>query len=129
MIFFSIYPVVVWYLAAVFRRRMIGLGIVLAIPLPVLTAVLCWAYLKREDPGISLFASATHGLGSAGTALLTGYGVVVTGIAAMIWIQRRARLPHECHTCGYDLRGSGGGVCPECGRLAGASAPLEAITE
>lgn len=35
------------------------------------------------------------------------------------WLSRRVR----CRGCGYDLRGIGAGVCPECGRAIGSSAP------
>lgn len=34
------------------------------------------------------------------------------------WLSRRAR----CRGCGYDLRGIGSGVCPECGREVGGEA-------
>jgi len=35
---------------------------------------------------------------------------------ALIWMGRRRAAPGHCRGCGYDLRGLGGGRCPECGR-------------
>lgn len=36
------------------------------------------------------------------------------GIAA--WLRARRPPPWACKACGYDLRGSAGGSCPECGK-------------
>lgn len=39
------------------------------------------------------------------------------GVAGMLWWRtRRVVMPGHCAGCGYDLRGLGGGRCPECGR-------------
>lgn len=41
---------------------------------------------------------------------------VFGALALPLWIaDRRARLPHECPRCRYDLTGNVSGVCPECG--------------
>lgn len=38
------------------------------------------------------------------------------GVAGVLWWRtRRVVLPGHCAGCGYDLRGLGGGRCPECG--------------
>lgn len=44
----------------------------------------------------------------------------VAAVAAMpagvgVWLRRRRVRIGHCVHCGYDLRGSGGGTCPECG--------------
>ncbi|MBC7771023.1 MAG: hypothetical protein H7210_00875 [Pyrinomonadaceae bacterium] len=42
----------------------------------------------------------------------------------MSWIaRRRHRPPWACDGCGYDLRGTTGTRCPECGRMDGVSRP------
>jgi hypothetical protein len=60
--------------------------------------------------------------------------LVLAGIATWLsvlmyrWGMTRDPLVGRCDECGYDLRGSAGGVCPECG--AGAQARREgAATE
>jgi hypothetical protein len=35
--------------------------------------------------------------------------------AVMWWRRRRAPVPGACRNCGYDLRGTPGSACPECG--------------
>ncbi len=34
------------------------------------------------------------------------------------WMRSRRRERYQCQACGYDLRGSSGAVCPECGAVA-----------
>lgn len=44
-------------------------------------------------------------------------GVLCSMLAAWGWRARRRTQPeHVCRGCGYDLRGIGSGVCPECGK-------------
>lgn len=45
--------------------------------------------------------------------------LVTGGPCARLWYRDRRRAPERCAKCGYDLRGSVTGVCPECG--AGAT--------
>ncbi len=40
------------------------------------------------------------------------------GVAMVLWIRRRHLTVGRCQSCGYDLRGSVSGNCPECGRTA-----------
>ena len=40
------------------------------------------------------------------------------GIALVLYVMRRKHTPGICRNCGYDLRGTPSGVCPECGRTA-----------
>jgi hypothetical protein len=41
--------------------------------------------------------------------------LLLAGPAAWMWWRHLSRPMHACAACGYDLRGSTGGVCPECG--------------
>lgn len=50
-------------------------------------------------------------------------GVLCSMLAAWGWRARRKAWPeYVCRGCGYDLRGIGSGVCPECGRAISAPA-------
>lgn len=42
---------------------------------------------------------------------------IATGllIDTFTWIRNASPRPHDCARCGYDLTGTAGGVCPECG--------------
>jgi len=42
---------------------------------------------------------------------LVYFAALSGGVAGLTWRRRRRR----CASCGYDLEGLGGGVCPECG--------------
>lgn len=68
---------------------------------------------KQGDPGIAMLAFVLPGLLLMLTAVL--------GVAP-----RRIRLAYACTSCGYDLRGSDGDVCPECG--APHSQPVDGLT-
>jgi hypothetical protein len=41
--------------------------------------------------------------------------LVLAAPSAWFWLKRRLRPKHACRRCGYDLRGSVGPACPECG--------------
>ena len=61
-------------------------------------------------------------LGPVGTSVQVPFwvlGVGAGGTAAFVW-RRHFRRPGHCPKCGYDLTGNTTGVCPECGRSAGA---------
>lgn len=64
-------------------------------------------------------------------AVPTWFALLAGGLlawrAGVAW-RRARRSPHACARCGYDLRGTPGGACPECGSAregggAGGSAP------
>jgi hypothetical protein len=47
-------------------------------------------------------------------AALLGLATSLTGLPR--WLRSLRRQPWQCRGCGYDLRGSDGAKCPECGR-------------
>src|ERR1041384_4600404 len=53
----------------------------------------------------------------AGTAIMT---------ALLFCVRRRSDEPGHCSACGYDLKGSVSGICPECGLRA---QPGQAVTK
>lgn len=107
MIVFPIYAIAIWLAIAALRRSWIGLAIALVSALPVLIlSHLCIQYvpLRAGEPRpVWLYLVA----GS--------YAIVVAGIGLGIALAGHGRQPTDCHHCGYDLRGVGARVCPECG--------------
>lgn len=62
---------------------------------------------------------------------LGGFELFIAGVVVFfiggLWksrrgVRERGHAEHECGSCGYDLRGLDGGVCPECGAKAVAEA-------
>ena len=45
--------------------------------------------------------------------------LLIAAPTAYLWRADRRAKPWQCPKCRYDLRGLDGGVCPECGNLAG----------
>lgn len=68
----------------------------------------------RRSPTISLpIKPLWLGFGINSVVLGVGTGVLM---AAPRWTRRRIRMAQgRCASCGYDLKGLSGGVCPECG--------------
>lgn len=50
-------------------------------------------------------------------------GLLIYWIGRDLRQSRRVRVGH-CRQCNYDLRGSGGAFCPECGSVISASSPI-----
>jgi hypothetical protein len=131
---------------AAFGPILTGLGISLA---PQLRAL---AYCLAID--LVLLGGLTRSWAVAGTAMVislvsiviwsnatTPAHILAASVAwhavaagALLWWAIRARMnlprPHECQACRYDLRGSAGTVCPECGwspAMTPAGAPASTL--
>ncbi len=52
-------------------------------------------------------------------------------VTAWLWWRDRASAydPGQCRVCGYNLRGSVSGVCPECGTPTKQKRPCDPISE
>lgn len=106
---FAIYAVLVWYLAARWRRRLAGFASVAA-GLAVLVAT-AWLHIR-----LSVW---THGRIYLPVlqALLYPYIVLVGVVGVYVTCLPRAARPMHCSSCDYDLAGLGASLprCPECG--------------
>jgi len=73
-----------------------------------------FAWVVNEDP-LPLFI---HPLPFAINWLIY-FTVLSAPVAGWVWVRRWRRVRRgRCASCGYDLRGLGGGTCPECGGRA-----------
>jgi hypothetical protein len=68
-------------------------------------------------PGIPIPRPPTQGYSSLKLPLWMPAAPVLLILAVIAFIRWRIR-PGHCRGCGYDLRGTPGPVCPECGRPA-----------
>lgn len=115
MIFFIVYAIGVWTLLYFLRGKWQGPFALLAsiVPVALLTLMLLLPSLHTHwRPPI--FA----GMGGYGRLLsmFTGaYALVIFFVGVVILVTPR-RIPAGCCTaCAYDLTGTFGAVCPECG--------------
>jgi len=58
---------------------------------------------------------AFHGLPLLVGAPILGATIVVSAVLVTLWLHERRRSSTGCRECGYDLRSSVRGICPECG--------------
>ena len=66
--------------------------------------------------GFEVHAVLRPGAGGDVRVPLWFVGVLIAFPTARLWVRRRSgRLPWQCHKCGYNLTGTTGGCCPECG--------------
>ncbi len=106
MYFLAIFPALVWIGAYMFRRRWVGVVIVVG----GLGAALGATRL------LAMIAPIGAGEGPTMFHLLAyAYCGVVTAVGLMIVCQARVSFAGRCHRCAYDLRGNESGICPECG--------------
>lgn len=88
----------------------LGFGLLLMVPVVVI-----WAYSGPGQIGRGLMATSLVG-GLIGLSIVV---FVAYGFARTSWrlaCTRSEPAARPCPSCGYDLAGSVGGVCPECGR-------------
>jgi hypothetical protein len=72
-------------------------------------------YFKMPPPGMD--ASGTWKYVIVPVWLLPAVFVAPSGVLAILSVrERRRRRVGLCKRCGYDRRGLGEAVCPECGR-------------
>lgn len=108
LVFFPIYTAIVWLLAWTFRRRWIGLAIVVGSVGPV--ALGAWGLRALAQLHIS-GGTPTHYL----NAFPIVFGALTVGVALFFFVQPRKQPGRRCRMCDYDLRGNETGFCPECG--------------
>ncbi len=79
-----------------------------------------WQTTEESDP-----AMRVHWAGAIGNPIIFGLGCWLLFFASLDvwrWIVRRRRAKQgRCVDCGYDLRGTAGGTCNECGRTDNVS--------
>ncbi len=107
MIILSIYAMVVWSLAAAFRRTWKGYAFVAAgaafvLPLVDPLVYLVWWWLGEKPTWVFPFLYAY-------AALLAVMGTFLASLP-------KKHAGRRCVRCGYDLAGNVTGACPECGR-------------
>lgn len=109
MFVFVIYAVMVWYLAARWRRRWAGFAAVFGGLMLLL--LLAWLHIQ-----IYYWTDGAIGLPVL-QILLYPYIMLVFGIGLFTACLPRAALPGQCLFCRYDLSGleSETTICPECG--------------
>lgn len=124
MIFPVIYAVVLWFLAARFRRMWQGILIV-SIAIGLL-ALLGTTAIEHEDrwiigPRASRMPEWWRYGSKQLLILLIPYTILVGGVAVFLVSLPRPRLKMSCRKCSYDLSGLNplGLVCPECGAEQG----------
>lgn len=107
--FFVGYAMLVWYLAARYRRTTLAFGCALAGT--ALLLVFAYGHWVVGQGNPALFIQGMQ-------ILLYPYTVVVGAVALFIASLPRRFPPGACPRCGYDLAGLSHPVanCPECGR-------------
>ncbi len=122
VVFFVVYAVLVWYLAARWRRQWRGLlAAIGGVAGVAFVAFLHWRLSEWTDRGIYLEVLQV---------LLYPYGIVVGAVALFIAALPRSPRSAHCAHCGYDLHGltaygPQGLICPECGRrVRGSGVPI-----
>lgn len=80
---------------------------------PLGMALMGWAY--RNEGGGSPEAWDQFRTGLICLAVLAGSWLIVIHAIWRRWAEV-TRSPNHCHRCGYDLRGTPGKSCPECGQ-------------
>lgn len=121
MVIPTLYTIVVWYLAARWRRTRAGAALLVLSLVPVTAALVATARYAGEGPVSNFLGLSVTGYGRVMAIVTIMYGVLLQAIGWFIYSLPRARAAHQCPACGYDLRGTPGPACPECGSVPTAA--------
>lgn len=84
-----------------------------------------WRWEVRRasgSPVVNLGAAFEHASAPIpGWAIRVPLWIPLVGVGVpcgWLWWRHLRRPEHECEACGYDLRGTRGATCPECGRTS-----------
>ncbi len=84
---------------------------------------LCLAYFGSGRLGFDVLSGTLLApMVALGVAVVAVIAAAVIGMTRPTPPRPPVLAPTECWHCGYDIRGSAGGVCPECGSRIGGSA-------
>ncbi|GEM_PF-1540130 len=124
MIFPVLYAVVLWYLAAKFRRTWRGVfAVFIGLMILVLIGSLAIEGERGWLPGSkpAVMPEWWQNGSKQVLVLLIPYTMLVGTVAVFLVVLPRLKLKSGCVKCGYDLTGlrKVGMVCPECGEKQG----------
>jgi rRNA maturation protein Nop10 len=125
VILLALYAIAVWVGVAWWRRRWSGAILLVGSALPIIASTLLAGYVASE-PGAAErygFAGTVAGYGRVIYTVSAFYTALTLGIGLLIFVQPRRLLSHQCGSCGYDMRGTVTGICPECGTDHAAPGP------
>ncbi len=118
MILLTIYAILVWVGVAWWRRTWPGALLLAGSMLPIAAFTLFAGFLSVGPGSAERLTSISTVTGYARVVYVISafYAALIFSVGLLIFVQPRRMLGHQCRACGYDMRGSVAGICPECGR-------------